>query len=118
MNFSVIDAVPFLLYSVLLLRAVAVWRRLRRTMAHCEERRSCPPAMAREAERRKTNLLMALLLLVSVCTVVFMISNAYTLQEWGRTLLSLRVFQMFVVGNCAVYWLVLDLIMRDATDSD
>jgi hypothetical protein len=61
---------------------------------------------------------MALLLLVSVCTIVFMISNVYTLQVMGKTLLSLRVFQMFVVGNCAVYWLVLDLITRDTSDGE
>ena len=118
MNLEFIDFIPFALYTILLFKSVRVWRSLRTAMAHCEERRNCPTPKRFEAERRKTNLLMALLLLVSVCTIVFMISNVYTLQVMGKTLLSLRVFQMFVVGNCAVYWLVLDLIMRDTSDDE
>lgn len=118
MNIDPIDLIPFALYTVLLFRAIAVGRRLRVSMNNCEEWHNCPTPQRFEARRRKTNQLMALLLLVSVCTIVFMISNVYTLQVMGKTLLSLRVFQMFVVGNCAVYWLVLDLITRDTSDGE
>lgn len=30
--------------------------------------------------------------------------------------MSMRVFQMFVLSNCMAYWLILDLITKDARE--
>ena len=113
MSSLIIDLVPFVLYSALLLKAVKVWRWLSARLPK-EDRRNCTTCIL-SVERRKTNLLMAILLLLTLCTLAFMASNLYALIVMDRTLLSIKVFQMFVISNCAVYWLVLDLIIKDAT---
>lgn len=69
-------------------------------------------------DRRKEARLAAVLLLLTVCTLTFMAANAYVLGTYGKTLLSMRVFQMFVLSNCVAYWLILDLITKDAREDD
>lgn len=111
-----IDAVPFVLYTVLLIKAALVWKIVRRKVVQCEGQQChtwTPDRVARE--RNKANLLLCILLLLLLCTLTFMAANAYALVTYETTFLSLRVFQMFVVGNCAAYWLVLDLISRNAS---
>lgn len=107
-----VDIAPFVLYTALLGKLALVWRRISSRLHHAE-RRVCDCKVG--GERRATNLLLAILILLTVCTLTFMASNAYALMVFETTLLSMRVFQMFVVGNCAAYWLVLDLVSRDAT---
>lgn len=94
-----VNAVPFLLYGALLFKLYSAWRRVRSMEDRCKEAR-----------------LAAVLLLLTVCTLTFMAANAYALGVYGKTFLSLRVFQMFVLSNCAAYWLVLDLITKDACE--
>lgn len=94
-----VNAVPFLLYGALLIKLYSAWRRVRSMEDRCKEAR-----------------LAAILLLITVCTLTFMAANAYALEVYGKTFLSLRVFQMFVLSNCAAYWLVLDMITKDACD--
>ncbi len=97
----VIDIVPFALYSALLIKVLFTWLKLK-ARAKSE--------FIPEATPRNPNLMMAIVLLLAICTMTFMAANAYALVAMDKALLSLRVFQMFVIGNCAAYWLVLDLI--------
>ena len=94
-----VNAAPFLLYGALLFKLYSAWRRVRSMEDRCRETR-----------------LAAVLLLLTVCTLTFMAAYAYALEVYGKTFLSLRVFQMFVLSNCAAYWLVLDLITKDACE--
>lgn len=95
-----VDAVPFIIYSALLIKLAFSWRRVFRIKDRAREAR-----------------LAAILLLLTVCTLTFMAANAYVLYAYGKTLLSVRVFQMFVLSNCVAYWLVLDLITKDACET-
>ena len=70
------------------------------------------------AYKQREARLAAILLLLTVCTLTFMAANAYVLGAYGKTLLSIKVFQMFVLSNCMAYWLVLDLITKDAREDD
>jgi hypothetical protein len=97
----VIAAAPFVLYTALLIKLVLVWKRVFKVKDRPREAR-----------------LAAILLLMTVCTLTFMIANAYVLQVYGKTLMSVRVFQMFVLSNCLVYWLTLDLITKAASEND
>lgn len=96
-----ISAVPFLLYSALLVKLFVVWKRVFRVKDKQQEAR-----------------LAAILMLMTVCTLTFMAANFYALEVYGKTLLSIRVFQMFVLSNCMAYWLILDLITKDAREDD
>lgn len=93
----IITAVPFLLYSVLLGKLAWSWGKVRRI-----------------PDKRKEGRLAAILMILALCTLTFMGSNAYAIHLWGKTFLSLKVFQMFVIGNCLAYWLVLDLVAGEA----
>lgn len=95
-----VDAVPFLIYSALLIKLAVSWR-----------------TVFRVADRKRETRLAAILLLITVCTLTFMVANAYALHAYGKTFLSMKVFQMFVLSNCAAYWLVLDLITKDACET-
>lgn len=95
-----IVALPFILYTALLFKLFFVWRNVS------------------SFERKPEARLAAILLLITVCTLTFMAANAYMLVVYGKTLLSTRVFQMFVLSNCMAYWLVLDLITKDASEAD
>lgn len=94
-----IAAAPFLLYSALLVKLFLVWKRVFRNQGRKQEAR-----------------LAAVLLLMTLCTLTFMAANAYMLEVYGKTLLSMRVFQMFVLSNCVANWLILDLITKDASE--
>jgi glucan phosphoethanolaminetransferase (alkaline phosphatase superfamily) len=96
-----VSAAPFILYTAILLKLLLVWRRIFKI-----------------SDKRRESRLAAILLLMTVCTLTFMIANAYVLQVYGKTLMSVRVFQMFVLSNCLVYWLTLDLITKAASEND
>ena len=96
-----VNAVPFLLYSALLAKLFLVWKRVFRVK-----------------DRHREARLAAILLLMTLCTLTFMAANAYVLEAYGKTLLSMRVFQMFVLSNYVAYWLILDLITKGAREDD
>ena len=96
-----VNAAPFLLYGALLFKLYSAWRRVRSMEDRCKEAR-----------------LAAILLLMTLCTLTFMAANAYVLVTYGKTLLSMRVFQMFVLSNYVAYWLILDLITKGAREDD
>lgn len=96
-----VTAMPFLMYSALLCKLFLVWKRVFRVKHKQREAR-----------------LAAILLLMTLCTLTFMAANAYALEAYGNTLLSMRVFQMFVLSNYVAYWLILDLITKDAREDD
>lgn len=105
-----INTTPFALYTLILIKLFQVWR-----IAGVTKMRSEPPMSSVEKrECKQANLLMAILALLTICTLTFMAANAYALLKMETTLLSMKVFQMFVIGNCAAYWLVLELITRDS----
>lgn len=91
-----IDFLPFILYTGLLGKLFVSWLSLR---------------CIREGGK---TALAAILLLASVTIVLFLASNVYTLAVYGKTFLSIRVFQMFVIANCVVYWVLIDLVVRGA----
>lgn len=96
---TAVASVPFLLYSALLIKLFVVWKRIFRVK-----------------DRHREARLAAILLLMTVCTMTFLVANAYALEVYGKTLMSMRVFQMFVLSNCMAYWLILDLITKDARE--
>lgn len=96
---TAISAVPFVLYLALLIKLFLV----------CSQ-------VFKVKDRRQESKLAAILLLMVVCTLTFMAANVYVLEVYGKTLLSMRVFQMFVLSNCMAYWLILDLINKDARE--
>lgn len=93
----VVMALPFLLYSGLLVKLIWSWIKVRR-MPHC----------------KRESRLAAILGMMTICTLTFMAANWYAIHMWGSTFLSFRVFQMFVLANCVAYWLVLDLVAGEA----
>ncbi|MNQ55097.1 hypothetical protein D3C85_691800 [compost metagenome] len=91
-----VDFAPFFLYSGLLLKLLFSWRKLK------------------GIDRCRRSKISALLLLVTVVVATFLSANVYALMVYGKTFLSIRVFQMFVVGNCLVYWLLVDQLTKYA----
>ena len=94
-----ITVLPFALYGGLLWRLLVSWVRVRKIR-----------------DRKKEGRLAAVLGVLALCTMLFMVANAYAIHIWGQTFLSFRVFQMFVLSNCVAYWLVLDLVAREAAE--
>lgn len=99
MSDLLIDGILFMMYLALLVKQGFIWRRM---STRCRMSGTC-----------RSNLLFAILALLTLCTLTFMAANAYVLAAFEKTLLSIRVFQMFVVSNCLAYWLVLDLISAE-----
>lgn len=95
-NFGV-DLTPFLIYSAVLWKVWSSWRLVKRG--------------ADLARRHRMAAVLGLLGLVVAC---FLAANAYALAFYGKTYLSIRMFQLFLAGNCAVYWLVLDILTKDS----
>lgn len=93
----VVNTIPFVIYTVLLIKLESVWRHLNRA-----------------GNSDKAKRLIAVVAILAICTVLFMSANAYALFALGSTLLSMKFFQMFVVGNCVAYWMVLDLVAWEA----
>tara|TARA_R110002124_G_scaffold208224_3_gene374640 strand:- start:39 stop:359 length:321 start_codon:yes stop_codon:yes gene_type:complete len=94
-----VDYGIFLAYSVLLWQTLASWRHLKRV-----------------TNKRKESILNAILLVMVISILTFVAANAYMLQYRGETLLSIRLFQIFVVANFFVYWLMITLLRREVVD--
>lgn len=97
----VVDAAPFVLYTAVLIKLYLSWKMIK---ANADDKR-------REA-------LAAPLLILGIVCFLFLASNVYALVVTGKTFLSLRVFQMFVLGNCLVYWMVINLITKDVVPAE
>jgi hypothetical protein len=94
-----IDYGIFLGYSVLLWHTLLSWGYLRQL-----------------TDKRKESLLTVLLLVMIISILAFVGANAYMLQNQGKTLLSIRMFQVFVIANFFVYWLVITLLRKEVAD--
>jgi len=95
----IVDYAIFLGYSVLLWQTLSSWWHLKRV-----------------TDKRKESILTALLLVMMISILAFVGANAYLLQYRGETLLSMRLFQIFVVANFFVYWLMITLLRKEVAD--
>lgn len=96
-----VDYSIFLGYSVLLWQTLSSWWDLRRVK-----------------DKRRESILTALLIVMVISIMAFVGANAYMLQYQGETLLTMRLFQIFVLANFFVYWLILTLLRKEAKDVD
>lgn len=96
---NVVDYAIFLGYSVLLWQTLSSWWHLKKV-----------------TDKRKESILTALLLVMMISILAFVGANAYLLQYRGETLLSMRLFQIFVVANFFVYWLMITLLRKEVAD--
>lgn len=93
----IIDISPFAIYAAVLVKLYRSWKTVRAT-----------------SDETQKNRLAAVMTLLAVVIAVLLASNVYALTVYGKTYMSLRVFQLFLVGNCAVYWLLIDLLTKSA----
>lgn len=96
-----VDYGIFLAYSVLLWQTLSSWWHLKRV-----------------TDKRKEAILNAILLVMVISILAFVGANAYMLQYRGETLLSMRLFQIFVVANFFVYWLMITLLRKEVADGN
>lgn len=92
-----VDVLPFLLYGAVLAKVWGSWRIVKQS--------------ADEVRRCRMGAVLILLIVVVAC---FLAGSAYTLVAYGKSYLAIRVFQLFVVGNVVVYWLLLDILTKDS----
>lgn len=91
-----IDTAPFIMYLALLVKIHFSWREGKERFDEVRRHR-----------------IAAVLVMAAVVIAIFLASNAYALLIYGKTFLSLRFFQMFIVGNCVVYWMLIDFILKE-----
>lgn len=91
-----IDYIPFIIYALLIGKIMLSWHGLK------------------GIDERSRSKLAAPLLLVVVVVIVFMIANVYALAVYGKTFLSIRVYQMFVIGNCVAFWVLINIVVNMA----
>lgn len=87
-----IDLAPFAMYLAVLVKLLFGWRKVK---AH--------------GFNSGHGAIFALLALVVTSLLA---ANVYAFAVEGKTYLSLKVFQMFLVGNWLVYWIVIDFLTR------
>lgn len=97
----VLDYSIFLVYSALLWQAISCWWQMKSLK-----------------DKRKESLLNALVIVMIVSILTFVGANAYMLTYRGETLLTMRMFQVFVMANFFVYWLILALLKKEVVDGD
>lgn len=100
-------ATHFLDYSIFLVYSILLWQAI-----------SCWIHMKRLKDKRKESLLNSLIIVLIISILAFVGSNAYMLTYRGETLLTIRMFQVFVMANFFVYWLILALLRKEAVDGD
>jgi len=93
----IVDMAPFAIYLAVLIKLYRSWKLIQV-----------------EASEDRRNKLAAVLLIAAVVIGMFLASNVYALVVYGKTYLSLRMFQLFIVGNCIVYWMMIDIIAKDS----
>lgn len=91
-----IDYIPFLIYALLIGKIMMSWMAMKSIDPNSRSKLAAP------------------LLLVVVVALVFMVANLYALAVFGKTLISIRVYQMFVVGNCVALWVLINIIVNMA----
>lgn len=89
---TLVDLAPFAMYLAVLVKLLFGWRKVRRSGLNSGH-----------------TAIFALLGLVVTCLLA---ANVYAFAVEGKTYLSLKVFQMFLVGNWLVYWIVIDFLTR------
>lgn len=94
---TLVDVAPFIMYAAVMIKIYKGWKSVKGRV---------------DAQHR--GQLAALLSMLAVVVAIFLAANAYALIFYGKTYLSLHVFQMFIIGNCAVYWLVIEYLTGDA----
>lgn len=94
-----VDYLTFLGYSVLLWQALSSWNDLRKI-----------------SDKRKESTLTALLMVMVISILAFVGANAYMLQYRGETLLTMRIFQIFVIANLLVYWITLAHLRKEVAN--
>lgn len=92
-----IDISPFLLYGAVLCKVWQSWKKVKLN-----------------ADPVRRNRMASILILFSVVVFCLLGANGYALLVTGKTYLSIRGFQLFMVANCVVYWLVLDILTKDS----
>ncbi len=92
-----IDISPFTLYGAVLWKVFKSWNLVK---------------VAADPTRRQR--MAPILILFSVVVICLLGANGYALLVYGKTYLSIRGFQLFLVVNCVVYWLVLDILTKDS----
>lgn len=92
-----VDLTPFVIYLAVLGKIYRSWKLIKA-----------------EADEARRNKLAAVLLILTVVIALFLGSNVYALAVYGKTYLSLRMFQLFIIGNCIVYWLLIDVVTKDS----
>lgn len=91
-----IDYIPFLIYALLIGKIVMSW------------------VAMKEIDPTSRSKLAAPLILVVLVALIFMVANVYALAVFGKTFLSIRVYQMFVIGNCVAYWVLISILVNMA----
>lgn len=94
-----VDSAIFFGYSLLMWQTVQTWFCLKKT---------------KKSKREST--LSALIVVMAFSILAFVFANAYMLYYLGETLLTMRLFQIFVMANFFVYWLILNLLKKEAVD--
>lgn len=74
--------------------------------------------MKKLKDKKKESLLNALVIVLIISILTFVGANAYMLTYRGETLLTIRMFQVFVMANFFVYWLILALLRKEAVNGD
>lgn len=92
-----VDIAPFVIYGALMVKLYRSWRRIDQ-LADVVRKHTLVPVV----------MIMAL---VIGCALA---SNVYALVAYGKTFMSIRVFQLFLVANCVVYWLLIDILTKNA----
>ncbi len=92
-----VDAAPFVLYAAVLHKLYKSWVKIKQMS---------------DVVRKHT--LVPVIMIMALVSGIALASNIYALVAYGQTYMSLRVFQLFLAGNCAAYWLMLDIIVKDA----
>lgn len=93
----IVDLAPFVIYLAVLWKLYSSWKLIKL-----------------QADEDRKDKLAAVLLIVAIVIGLFLASNVYALAVYGKTYLSLRVFQLFLVGNCIVYWLLIEIVTKDS----
>lgn len=92
-----VDVCPFLIYTAVLFKVWRSWSKVK---------------VSADVARR--HRMASILLLFSVVVICLLGANAYAFISTGKTYLSIRGFQIFLVGNCVVYWVVIDILTKDS----
>lgn len=93
----VVDSAPFMMYVAVLWKLHSSWQKIKEG-----------------AEEFRRNKVAAVMLVLALLVFLLLGSNVYALVAYGKTFFSIRVFQMFLIGNCVLYWWLIGIITDDS----